>query len=149
MVSNRAGISRSTPEEKLDERLPEDIDLFVSGHTHKVHRFRHSGIEVVNVGSVGSPFDEDERAAYGRFEFRDGHWKIELVRIPYDRAMTDRAFEDSGFIEGGGPLARVIYEEWKQARLLIGDWRERFQDAVLAGDISLQRSVDTFLAGLK
>lgn len=149
MAGNRAGISQSTPDEMLDERLPEDISLFVAGHTHKVHRRFYRGIEVVNVGSVGSPFDGDERAAYGRFEFCKGRWRTEIVRLPYDRAATDRAFEDSGFIAGGGPLARIIYEEWKRADLLIRFWGQRYQAAVLAGEISLQASVDEFLAGLE
>lgn len=149
MAGNRAGISQSIPDEMLDERLPEDVSLFVGGHTHKVHHRRYRGIEVVNVGSVGSPFDRDERAAYGRFEFRNGGWRTELVRLPYDRAATDRAFEDSGFIDGGGPLARIIYEEWKRADLLIRFWGQRYQAAVLAGEISLEASVDEFLSGLE
>jgi putative phosphoesterase len=148
MLGNRAGISQSIPDESLDERLPEDVSLFVGGHTHKVHRRVYRGIEVVNVGSVGSPFDRDERAAYGRFEFRNGQWRTELLRLSYDRAATDRAFEDSGFIEGGGPLARIIYEEWKRADMLIRFWGQRYQAAVLAGEISLQASVDQFLADL-
>jgi predicted phosphodiesterase len=146
MLGNRAGISRSVPDTMLDERLPDAISLFVGGHTHKVHRRNYRGVEVVNVGSVGSPFDCDDRASYGRFEFRNGRWRTDIVRLAYDRAATERDFEDSGFIDGGGPLARIIYEEWKRADLLIRFWRERYQAAVRAGEISLQRSVDEFLA---
>ena len=148
MLGNRAGISQSTPDELLDERLPEEISLFVGGHTHKVHQRRYHGVEVVNVGSVGSPFDRDERAAYGRFELRNGRWRTDVVRLAYDRAATDRAFEDSGFVAGGGPLARIIYQEWKRADLLIRFWGQRYQAAVLAGEISLEASVDEFLSAL-
>jgi predicted phosphodiesterase len=148
MAGNRIGISQNVPDESLAERLPEDISLFVGGHTHKVHHRMYRGTQIVNVGSVGSPFDRDERASYGRFEFRNGRWRTELVRRPYDRAATDRAFDDSGFIDGGGPLARIIYEEWKRADLLIRFWKLRYLEAVLAGEVDLQASVDEFLAGL-
>lgn len=149
MKGNRAGISQSIPDEMLDERLPEEVTLFIGGHTHKVHRRRYRDIDVVNVGSVGSPFDRDERAAYGRFEFRDGRWDTRLVRLPYDRAATDRAFHTSGFLDEGGPLARIIYQEWRRADLLIRYWGQRYQAAVLAGDIDLEESVNEFLSELE
>lgn len=148
MAGNRVGISARVADDLLDERLPEDIALFVGGHTHKVHQRRYKGMEVVNVGSAGSPFDGDERAAYGRFEFRNGRWHTRLVRLAYDRAATDRAFRDSGFIDEGGPLARIIYEEWRRADMLIRHWVQAYQAAVLAGEIELEASVDEFLAGI-
>lgn len=146
MAGNRVGISASVDDSQLPERLPEDITLFVGGHTHKSHQRRFRGIDVVNVGSVGSPFDGDERASYGRFEFRGGRWHTELVRRAYDREATERAFRESGFIENGGPLARIIYEEWRRADMLIRHWVREYQAAVTAGEIGLQQSVDTFLA---
>ncbi|MEN8175346.1 MAG: metallophosphoesterase family protein, partial [Pseudomonadota bacterium] len=148
MLGNRAGISSSVPDESLAERIPEDIALFIGGHTHKVHRRRYRGVEILNVGSVGSPFDRDERAAYGRLEFRDGRWHIDVRRLAYDRARTDRDFRTSGFLDQGGPLARIIYEEWRRADLLIRYWGQRYATAVQAGEISLAKSVDDFLAGL-
>jgi len=148
MAGNRMGISQSTTDEQLDERLPEDVGLFVGGHTHKVHQRHFRGTDIVNVGSVGSPFDKDERAAYGRFEFYGGRWHTRIMRLPYDRVATDRNFHESGFLDEGGPLARIIYQEWKRADLLIRFWGQRYQAAVLSGEIDLETSVDTFLADL-
>jgi len=148
MAGNRMGISQSISDEALGERLPQDIDLFVGGHTHKTHERHYRGTHIVNVGSVGSPFDRDERAAYGQFERRNGQWHARIVRLPYDRAATDRDFHDSGFIDQGGPLARIIYQEWKRADLLIRFWGQRYQQAVIAGEIGLEESVDAFLADL-
>ena len=146
MVSNRAGVSQSLSDEQLRERLPDEVSLFIGGHTHKVHQRRFGDTDVVNVGSVGSPFDLDERAAYGQFELRNGRWHTKILRLPYDRAATERDFRDSGFLDEGGPLARVIFEEWKSADMRIRYWAERYQAAVLAGDIGLAESVDAFLA---
>lgn len=149
MAGNRAGVSQSLSDDQLRERLPENVSLFIGGHTHKVHQRRFGDTDVVNVGSVGSPFDLDERASYGRFELRDGRWHTHILRLPYDRAATERDFHDSGFLDEGGPLARIIFEEWKCADMRIRYWAERYQAAVLAGDIGLAESVDAFFADMK
>ena len=102
-------------------------------------------MDVVNVGSAGSPFDRDVRGSYGRFTWRGGRWHTELVRFHYDRERADRDFETFGFLDEGGPLARIVYLEWKRAELLIGGWRERYQAAVLRGEILLEDSVSRYL----
>jgi predicted phosphodiesterase len=53
----------------------------VFGHTHlQFRRVAESGIELVNPGSVGLPFDGDRRAAYALI---DGD-TVELRRVEYD-----------------------------------------------------------------
>jgi predicted phosphodiesterase len=145
MAGNRDGITPGRPDESLVGRLPEGVALFVSGHTHRAHQRQTQGMDVVNVGSVGSPFDGDVRGSYGRFTWRGGRWHTELVRFPYDRERAARDFESSGFLDEGGPLARIVYMEWERAELLIAGWRGRYQDAVLRGEITLERSVERYL----
>lgn len=148
MKGNRAGVSQTVEDAELAQRLPDDVALFVGAHTHKALKKHFAGIDVINVGSVGSPFDGDPRASYGRLEFRNSGWHTEIVRLPYDRAATERAFVESGFMELGGPLARIIFQEWKRAELLIRYWGVRYRDAVLAGEVDLAVSVDEFLRGI-
>jgi len=147
--SNREGVSASVPDSELPPRLPEDAVVFVTAHTHKAMKRRFGGVEILNVGSVGTPFDGDVRASYGRLELRDGRWRTEIVRVDYDRDAANRDFLDSGFLDEGGPLARLIYEEWRRAELLIRFWNERYYDAVLSGTITANEAVDTFLAELR
>jgi predicted phosphodiesterase len=53
----------------------------VFGHTHvQFQRVSAAGIELVNPGSVGMPFDGDRRAAYALI---DGE-RLELRRVDYD-----------------------------------------------------------------
>ena len=148
MKGNRFGVSQNVDDAELAARLPEDVALFVGAHTHKALKKRFAGTDLINVGSVGSPFDGDPRASYGRLEYRNSGWHTEIVRLAYDRAATERAFEDSGFIEQGGPLALIIFQEWKRAELLIRYWGAKYREAVLAGEVDLQASVDEFLAGI-
>lgn len=145
LAGNRDGISASVADEALAGKLPEDIALFVTAHTHKPLLRRYRGVDILNVGSVGSPFDGDVRASYGRLELRDGRWRARIERIPYDRAAAERDFVDSGFLDQAGPLARIVLDEWRSARLLMPAWHRRYREAVRAGDIGLEESVDEFL----
>ncbi|MCG6942309.1 MAG: metallophosphatase family protein [Thiohalocapsa sp.] len=145
MAGNRDGITPGTPDESLQGKLPEGVALFVSGHTHRTHQRHTQGMDVVNVGSVGSPFDGDVRGSYGRFTWRGGRWHTELVRFPYDRERAARDFENSGFLDEGGALARLVYLEWQRAELLMSGWRCRYEQAVLRGEVSLEASVTRYL----
>jgi putative phosphoesterase len=59
-----------------------DAQLVIFGHTHlPFFRAASGGIELMNPGSVGLPFDGDQRASYVRIH-DDG--SIEHRRIPYD-----------------------------------------------------------------
>jgi len=148
MVGNRDGISPSTEDDGLVGKLPEDISLFVTAHTHKPLKRYFEGVEILNVGSVGSPFDGDVRASYGQLELRHGRWYTRIVRLEYARDRAERDFHDSGFLDEGGDLARVVFEEWRRARLLMPTWHRLYLSAVRDGGISLDAAVDQFLASL-
>lgn len=149
MLSNRQGITANLSDEDLSGAVPEDVALFVTAHTHRpLERLVH-GVPVLNVGSVGSPFDGDTRGSYALLELDDGEWRREIVRFEYDREQAERDFIDSGFIDEGGPLARILFEEWRLAKLLMPSWRRDFEPAVLAGERPLQPAVDAFLASIE
>jgi diadenosine tetraphosphatase ApaH/serine/threonine PP2A family protein phosphatase len=64
----------------------------VFGHTHlQFSRTTDSGVELVNPGSAGMPFDGDHRAAYALLA-DDG--EIELRRVAYDHEASAAAMEE-------------------------------------------------------
>jgi diadenosine tetraphosphatase ApaH/serine/threonine PP2A family protein phosphatase len=64
----------------------------VFGHTHlQFSRDAGSGLELVNPGSVGMPFDGDPRAAYA-IVADDG--RVEPRRVAYDHEASAAALED-------------------------------------------------------
>jgi diadenosine tetraphosphatase ApaH/serine/threonine PP2A family protein phosphatase len=78
--------------------------LFV-GHTHlQFKRVADRGIEVVNPGSVGMPFDGDPRAAYALVGL-DGD--VELRRVGYDHERSAAAVRER-FPGFGETVARRI-----------------------------------------
>ncbi len=68
------------------------------GHTHLPFRRVSAvrGIELINPGSVGMPFDGDTRAAYA---FVEPHGAVEHIRVAYD-------------FESAAAKVRGIGEEW-------------------------------------
>jgi diadenosine tetraphosphatase ApaH/serine/threonine PP2A family protein phosphatase len=67
----------------------------VFGHTHRQFRRRSaSGVELVNAGSVGLPWDGDVRAAYATLDGDGGG--IELHRVAYDVDAALHALEAIG-----------------------------------------------------
>ena len=147
-LGKREGILPETGEAELREKLGDRRDLFIASHTHKPFVRRFNGTLVVNVGSVGSPFDRDPRAAYGRFTFDGRAWRAEIVRVAFDRARTERDYAESGFLEEAGPLARLMLTEFHHSRGHMGPWTRRYYDAVVRGEITVEEAVERYLAAL-
>jgi diadenosine tetraphosphatase ApaH/serine/threonine PP2A family protein phosphatase len=104
-------VCHGSPASDVDSFLPEpgdaDEDLLagadaprvIFGHTHlPFARTGPRGIELVNPGSVGMPFDGDPRAAYALL---DDDGRIAHRRVEYDHAAS-------------AERVRAIGEEWSE-----------------------------------
>jgi len=143
----RDGIFPDTPDDVLSRQIGRPhVPLFCVGHTHWPLIRRLDGTLVVNVGAVGMPFDGDRRASYGQLTWRHGRWKAEIVRLPYDWMRAERDYVRTGFLDEGGPFARLMLVELQRAQSQLYGWTNRYEQAVLAGELSVQESVDRYLA---
>ncbi len=74
-----------------------EANTIVCGHTHIQFAREVGVIEIVNPGSVGMPFDGDQRAAYallapdGSFDLRRVDYDIERAIAAYDQIEADWA----------------------------------------------------------
>ena len=94
---------------ELLDGVPERRVVF--GHTHlQFRRVAAGGIELVNPGSVGLPFDGDPRAGYALV--RDG--AVQLRRVPYDHRASAAAVR-----ERFGPWAETVARRIEQSRLVL------------------------------
>jgi len=146
MRNNRDGIFRNSSDVELGEQITPAPKVFVTAHTHRPLVRSLGDCLIVNVGAVGAPFDRDERASYGQFEHNSLGWKAEIVRVAYDRKQTERDYVDTGFLDGAGPLAQLMLVELRRARGLIFRWADKYQDAILAGEICMEESVKELLS---
>jgi len=147
-LGHREGLLLESSDEALRTKLGTPRDLFVGSHTHRPFLRRLDDTLVVNTGSVGSPFDRDPRAAYVRLLFHNGRWRAEVVRVPFDRIRAERLFAESGFLDDGGPLARVMLREFHDCRGHMGPWTHRYHEAVHSGTVTLEAAVDRYLDAL-
>lgn len=89
--------------------------VLICAHTHRAHVWRLPQGLVVNVGSVGLPFNRDTRAQYALLERNADSWDVELKQVQYDLNQTRRAFEETGFLDCGGATAALLLKELESA----------------------------------
>ena len=99
---------------------------------------------VVNVGSVGLPFDGDQRAAYGQFTWQLGAWQAEIIRLEYDWRQTERDFFETGYLAEGGPLVKLILDALRSARPNLFTWHCQYESSIRANEITIEDAVNTY-----
>ncbi|MBU1660555.1 MAG: metallophosphatase family protein [Chloroflexi bacterium] len=141
----RIGIHRKTRDDVLSELIAPPPAIFATGHTHQPLVRTLNGTLVVNVGSVGLPFDRDTRAGYAQITRQNGQWQAKIVRLPYDKSEARRDFYETGFMEAGGPLSDLILIEMETGVSQLYQWNAQYVDPVRNGEITIAESVRKFL----
>ena len=150
--ANNDGIFLKTPDAEIEALWGDNPpSLFICAHTHVPLVRKLPRTLVVNVGSVGLPFDGDARARFGLFTWRQNAWHAEIIAREYSRERALAAYETSGFLRedesGGGPLARVIMREVETARPHLGPWVRHFAHRVHDGELTVKEACEMYLAG--
>lgn len=141
------GIFRRTSDAELREKL-DGQPRVVCGHTH-VSLVRHLDDSlVVNAGSVGNSFEGDTRARYAWLERRGRGWHAEIVTLAYDVGCVLRAFDDSGYVQDAGAMARLFRLEFATGRNHLIPAYLAQRAAVDAGQMSLADAARVYLDGL-
>jgi len=129
-VATSDGLGPWTRASKLDRLLAGiEESVLVCGHTHRpmVRELDH-GL-VVNVGSVGLPFNGDRRAQYAILTWVDGDCRVELRQVEYDLEATLSAYRTTGFFEAGGVTAELLRLELLHATPFLVPF-QRWADAI-------------------
>lgn len=150
MRNNRNGIFPKTTDDELRDKIqtPDHPPppLLCVGHTHWPLIRSIDDTLVVNVGSAGLPFDGDHRAAYGQLTWHRGQWQAEIIRLDYDRRQAEQDFYDSGYLEGGGILTRLIIDEFHIARPHLFRWMHDYYPLTVNGDLTIEEAVINYLS---
>jgi len=145
MQGLRAGIYPSMEPEQIREMIHPAPDLILVGHTHQPLVKKIDQTFIINAGSVGMPFDGDHRAGYARIKIQNGKIQAEIIRLQYDLEAALDDFIESGFIDQGGPMARLVLKELEIARPQLSHWFQTYSQAVIREEISLVDAVNDFL----
>lgn len=145
---DRDGLMARSSDDELRRQIDPAASIFCAAHTHMPFTRRLDGTLVVNVGSVGLPFDGDRRAAYARLTRGRGGWEARIVRLPYDLAATERAFRESGMLAAVGAHGHLMLRELQTGTSLLFDFVPAYHERILAGSISVDEAVSEYLARL-
>lgn len=148
MAGNRVGLHDTMDDDEMNGLVGAEPQVLCVGHTHQpfIRRLNHR--LVFNVGAVGMPFDGDPRASYGLLDWTGTHWRAEIVRRDYGRATQARDFSTSGFLDEAGPMAALIFEEFKRARPLLSRWHREYEQTVASGARTVEETVAELLGKL-
>jgi len=84
-TSTTDSVNPDAPPEVLAAMLARaGAETLAYGHIHRPYVREVPGGTVVNVGSVGLPFDGIPRPAWAILTLADGRWRAEIVRVSYD-----------------------------------------------------------------
>lgn len=147
MGHNRDGLVNRASSDVLRKQIAPAPAVFVTSHTHIPFTRQLDNTLIVNVGSVGSPFDHDWRPSYGQFTWtKTEGWRADVIRITYDRTLFEQEYITTGFLAEAGPLAQLMLIEHRRSRGLLYSWGSRYEQAVRDGKISMEESVKNILA---
>lgn len=142
--SANEGIGPWTSDETAQRHLDSiEQQVLVCAHTHRPLERRLAHGQIVNVGSVGLPFNRDPRAQYVLLHPSGGGVEVEFRQVPYDRDRTRDIYDRSGFLAAGGATSRLLLLELEHAAPFLVPfltWAET------EGLPPLLESVDAFLA---
>ena len=90
--------------------------ILVCAHTHRTMNMDVDGRKIVNVGSVGMPFNGNWKAQYAIFDDEGDRWEVTFPEVEYDREVFYDIYDSSGFLKEGKITARLLKMEVEAAR---------------------------------
>ncbi len=90
--------------------------VLVCGHTHRPLDRQFSSGRIVNVGSVGLPFNGDRRAQYAIFDCVANRIEVEFHQVDYKLEKILAIYDSSGFLAAGGATAQLLRMELEEAQ---------------------------------
>ncbi|CRK81270.1 metallophosphoesterase family protein [Neobacillus massiliamazoniensis] len=100
-------------DEKIESRLmkPADANIYVYAHIHKPYIRYINGKVIMNIGSVGLPFDGLTKASYGLIEIENGNYRTSIERVSFDLEKVIHAYQKVNY-----PNAEMMIEIIKNAK---------------------------------
>jgi len=142
---NRDGIFPNQDDNTIRQQISPLPAVFVTSHIHLAYLKQIDDTILVNTGSAGQHCWGETRTSYAQITWKNGRWHAEIIRLTYDMVATERDYYQSGFMDETGPIAHLIFNEWKTGHAILPSWRNCYMQAVLAGEISLETSVNKTL----
>ncbi|WP_138419906.1 metallophosphoesterase family protein [Aquibacillus sediminis] len=94
-----ANVLPDAKDEEIESTLMgnNDADVYLYGHIHKPYIRYINGKTIMNLGSVGLPFDGLAKASYALVDVNDGNVTTSIQRVDYDLHKTIELYEQVGY----------------------------------------------------
>ena len=149
VLGTRYGIWHTSPESEVAQQVAPAPAVFCTGHVHfPFVRLLQNGTLVVNSGSAGTVCDHgDTRATYAQLVWHKGAWTADIIRLPYDRAQTERDYHETGLLEEV-PIAPLVFAEWQTGWPIFSAWGRDERWRQRENEVGMAEAVREFLAQL-
>ncbi|MCM3585498.1 metallophosphatase family protein [Mesobacillus maritimus] len=77
--------------------MKKEADLYIYAHIHRPYIRYMDGKCIMNIGSVGLPFDGLKKASYAIVDIQEGLLQTSIVRVAYDVDQTIQQFSNSDY----------------------------------------------------
>lgn len=77
--------------------MTKEADLYIYAHIHRPYIRYIDGKCIMNIGSVGLPFDGVKKASYAMVDIQEGSFQTSIVRVGYDINQTIDQFQQSDY----------------------------------------------------
>lgn len=84
-------------ESMVEKLIGNDADIFVYAHIHKPFIRYINGKCIMNLGSVGLPFDGLRKASYMILDIAEESFQVSNVRVNYDYTKVIKQIEESNY----------------------------------------------------
>jgi len=118
----------------------------IRGHNHYSGVYLWGDRRIVTVGSAGLPLDGTPAAQFTVLERTTSDWAVQQLSVAYDVAAALRHFNESGYLEAAGPMARLFMREVETAAFHIVPFLKWQKELAASGEIlPLADAVERFL----
>ncbi|WP_045518347.1 metallophosphoesterase family protein [Neobacillus niacini] len=90
----------------------QEAQVYVYAHIHKPYIRFLNGKVIMNIGSVGLPFDGLAKASYGLVDIEDGHLKTSIRRVGYELERVVKLYHELNY-----PNAEMMSNVIRTARI--------------------------------
>lgn len=122
-----------------------EASIIVRGHNHLAGERLWGARRIVHLGAVGIPLDGHVAAQFTMLSKMASGWRVQHHAVPYDVAATVRRFRESGYMEAGGPMARLFLREIATATHHFLPFVKRYGQAIQSGALPVETAVERFL----
>jgi predicted phosphodiesterase len=140
-------IMPDTPVDRVEKMFAGSFEKYIiRGHNHNRFSLELNNRWLESLGSVGLPLDGSPKADYVVLEKTKDAWRAIPQEIDYDRNKALRRFEETEYLEQGGPMAKLFRQELLKSRWQLIPFLNHYQKWSQHQTLTLEQAVNAFLA---